>query len=113
MRFTGLVISPFRQLRRSPDGIVDTIGTMMGNETVLAMWHKTTDLSDRELASLGFRQIAGSELVYRHSALKSEFSDKHPLGMGVSPDFEAEESDEEWVLRRWTKPADDPTTGGC
>lgn len=84
-------------------GIIDNIGTLFGDDTVLAMWHQTTDLTDAELASLGFRRIAGSNLIYRHSALRSDYSDKHPCGMDVPLDFEAEESDEEWVLREWKK----------
>ena len=43
-------------------------------------------------------KIAGRELIYRHSALRSDFSDKHPSGMDVSFEFEAEQLDEEWVL---------------
>jgi hypothetical protein len=70
---------------------------------VLAMWHQTTDLTDAELASLGFRRIAGSNLIYRHSALRSDFSDEHPCGMDVPLDFQADESDEEWVLAEWKK----------
>ncbi len=60
-------------------------------------------LTDAELASLGFRRIAGSDLIYRHSALRSDFSDEQPCGMDVPLDFEAEESDEEWVLREWKR----------
>ena len=91
------------RIRPYLQGVIDTIGTLFGNETVLAMWHRTSGLSDAELSSLGFRRITGSELIYRHSALRSHFSDEHPCGMDVSHDFEAEESDEEWVLREWKK----------
>lgn len=90
-------LSPYLQ------GIIDTIGTMFGSECVLGMWHQTTDLSDAELSQLGFRRIAGSNLIYRHSALKSDFSNEHPSGMDVPFDFEAEQSDEEWVLAKWKK----------
>jgi hypothetical protein len=86
-------------------GVIDAIGTLFCNETVLAMWHRSTEISDSELAALGFRRIAGSELIYRHSALRSDFSDEHPSGMDVPFDFEAEKSDEEWVLREWDKVA--------
>ena len=91
------------RIRPYLQGVIDAIGTLFGNETVLAMWHRTTNLTDAQLASLGFRRIAGSELIYRHSALKSDFSDEHPLGMDVHLDFEAQGSDEEWVLREWKK----------
>jgi hypothetical protein len=72
--------------------VIDTIGTLFCNETVLAMWHRTSGLSDAELASLGFRRIAGSELIYRHSVLRSDYSDEHASGMDVPLDFEPEES---------------------
>jgi hypothetical protein len=91
------------RLRPYLQGVIDTIGTLFGNEIVLAMWHGTTDLSDAELASLGFRRIAGSELIYRHSALRSDFTDEHPCGMDVPLEFEAEESDAEWLLAEWKK----------
>ena len=91
------------RLRPYLQGVIDTIGTLFGNECVLAMWHPTTDLSDAELASLGFRRIAGSALIYRHSALRSDFTDEHPYGMDVPLEFEAEESDAEWVLAEWNK----------
>ena len=83
--------------------MVAAIGTLFGYETVVAMWHQTTEMSDSELAELGFRRIAGSNLIYRHSALKSDFSEEHPSGMDVDVEFEANESDEEWVLREWGK----------
>jgi hypothetical protein len=96
-------LRPYRQ------GVIDTIGTLFGNECVLAMWHGTTELSDAELASLGFRRIAGSALIYRHLALRSDFSDEHSCGMDVPLKFEAEESDEEWVLTEWKKGDPDAT----
>jgi hypothetical protein len=94
------------RIRPYLQGVIDAIGTLFGTETVLAMWHRTTELSDAELASLGFRRIAGRELIYRHSALRSDFSDEHPSGMDVSFEFEAEESDEEWVLTEWKRRTD-------
>lgn len=84
-------------------GVIATIGSLFSEATVVAMWHTTTGLSDAELAALGFRRIAGSGLIYRHSALKSDFTDEHPTGMDVPIEFEAEESDAEWVLAEWTK----------
>ena len=36
------------------------------------LWHSTTGMSDAELASLGFRRIAGSGLIYRHTALSAQ-----------------------------------------
>jgi len=84
-------------------GVLATIGSLFSEATVVAMWHSTTGLSDAELASLEFRRIAGSGLIYRHSALKSDFTDEHPTGMDVPIEFEAEASDAEWVLGQWKK----------
>jgi len=82
-------------------GVLATIGSLFSEATVVAMWHSTTGLSDAELATLGFRRIAGVGLIYRHSALRSDFTDTNPTGMDVPLEFEAEELDAEWVLARW------------
>jgi hypothetical protein len=84
-------------------GVIATIGSLFSEATVIAMWHSTTGMSDAELASLGFRRIAGSGLIYRHSALRSDFTDEHPTGMDVPIELEAEESDAEWVRSAWRK----------
>lgn len=91
------------RLRPYIQGVIDIIGSLFSQATVVAMWHSTTDMTDAELASLGFRRIAGSGLIYRHSALRTDFSDDHPTGMDVPLDFEAEEADAEWVLAEWKK----------
>ena len=84
-------------------GVIATIGSLFSEATVVAMWQSTTGLSDAELASLGFRRIAGSGLIYRHTALRSDFTNEHPTGLDVPVEFEAEESDAEWVLAKWKK----------
>jgi len=84
-------------------GVIATIGSLFSEASVVAMWHTTTGLTDAELASLGFRRIAGSVLIYRHSALRSDFTDEHPKGLDVPLEFEPAESDAEWVLARWNK----------
>ncbi len=84
-------------------GVIATIGSLFSEATVVAMWHSTTGMSDAELASLGFRRIAGSGLIYRHTALRSDFTNEHPTGLDVPVEFEAEESDAEWVLAKWKK----------
>ena len=84
-------------------GVLATIGSLFSEATVVAMWHSTTGLPDAELASLEFRRIAGSGLIYRHSALRSDFTDTNPTGMDIPLEFEAEESDAEWVLKNWKK----------
>ena len=66
-------------------GVIATIGSLFSEATVVAMKHTTTGLTDPELASLGFRRIAGSGLIYRHSALRSEFTDAYRFSPSGSP----------------------------
>jgi hypothetical protein len=91
------------RLRPYLQGVIASIGSLFTEATVVAMWHTTTGLTDAELAALGFRRIAGSGLIYRHSALRFDFSDENPTGMDVPIDFDAEVSDAEWVLAEWKK----------
>lgn len=95
------VIHP--RLRPFLEGVVATIGSLFGKATVVAMWHDTTRLTDSELASLAFRRIAGSRLIYRHSAARSPFAKMYPTGMDVPVEFYPEESDANWVLAEWKK----------
>lgn len=83
--------------------MIATIGSLFSEATVVAMWRSTTGLSDAELAALGFRRIAGSGLIYRHTALSSDFTNEHPTGMDVPLEFETEESDAAWALAKWKK----------
>ena len=50
----------------------------------------------------GFRKIAGSELIYRHSALQTPFGDTYPTGQDAT-DAVAEPEDEEWVMQEWKR----------
>ena len=53
-------------------------------------------------SSAWFR-IAGSDLIYRHSSLRTEYYDENPRGMDVPLEFEPELDDEKWVLDEWEK----------
>ena len=57
---------------------------------------------DSELADLGFCKIAGSELIFRHSAFRTPFHDAHPTGQDAI-DAVAEPEDEEWVEKEWQR----------
>lgn len=59
---------PWRQF------ILDSICHMFPLDTATVMWMHTTDLEPKELASLGFRKIAGSELLFRPNMLENEYS---------------------------------------
>jgi hypothetical protein len=64
-----------------------------------SMWLETSGLPEADLAELGFKKIAGVALIFRHSALRTQFGDKHPQGQDA--DVEALPEYEEWVLREW------------
>ena len=83
-------------------GILDAVLNLFGEESVGVMWKDTSGLSETELADLGFCKIAGSELIYRHSALRTPFYDAHPTGQNTD-DAVAEPEDEEWVMQEWKR----------
>jgi hypothetical protein len=70
-------IHPYRQ------GILDAALNLFGEESVGVMWKDTSGLSEAELADLGFCKIAGSELIFRHSALRTPFHDANPTGQNT------------------------------
>jgi hypothetical protein len=89
-------IHPYRQ------GILDAALKLFGEESVAVMWKDTSGLSGAELADLGFCKIAGSELIYRHSALGTPFHDANPTGQNTD-DAVAEPKYEEWVKQEWER----------
>jgi hypothetical protein len=86
-------IHPYRQ------GILDTAFNLFGEESVALMWRETSGLPEADLAELGFKKIAGKELIFRHSALRTPFRDRHPQGQDA--DVEALSEYEEWVRKEW------------
>ena len=82
-------------------GILEAVITLFGHESLAVMWRDTGDFSEAELAELGFSKIAGEELIFRHSAFKTPFSEKHPQGLDV--DFVAGPQHEAWVKGQWGK----------
>jgi hypothetical protein len=73
--------------------------TMFGEASAAVMWMDVSGLSDSELADLGFQKIAGAELIFRHSALRTPFGDRFPQGQLV--EVVAEPEWEEWIERKW------------
>jgi hypothetical protein len=82
-------------------GILDAAFTLLGQESLVVMWRDTSGLSGAELADLGFRMIAGSELIFRHSARRTPFSDRFPTGQDT--ELTAEPEFEEWVEKEWKR----------
>lgn len=80
-------------------GILEAVLTLFGETSLAVMWKDTGGCSEAELAELGFCKIAGEELIFRHSALKTPFSEKHPRGQDV--DFVACSQHQAWVEEQW------------
>jgi hypothetical protein len=91
----GPTVHPYRQ------GVLDTAFTLFGQDSLAVMWKDTSGLPEAELAGLGFRKIAGCDLIYRHSALRTPFGDAHPTGQEA--DVVADEEHEAWVRREWKR----------
>jgi hypothetical protein len=89
-------IHPYRQ------GVLDAALNQFGEESVAVMPKKISGLSEPELADLGFCKIAGSELIYRHSALRTPFHDANPTGQNTDAAV-AEPEYEEWVKQEWER----------
>jgi hypothetical protein len=81
--------------------ILEAVLTLFGETSLAVMWKDTGDFSETELAELGFCKIAGEELIFRHSAFKTPFSEKHPRGQDV--DFVATPENQAWVEEQWAK----------
>ena len=80
-------------------GILETVLTLFSEASLAVMWKDTGDFSEAELAGLGYCKIAGEELIFRHSAFKTPFSEKHPRGMEV--DFVGKPEHQAWVEEQW------------
>jgi hypothetical protein len=89
-------IHPYRQ------GILDAALILFGEDSLAVMWKDTSGLPEKEQADLGFCKIAGSDLIFRHSALRTPFHDAHSTGQDATGAVSKAE-DEEWVLQEWKK----------
>ena len=90
-----LTIHAYRQ------GILDAAFTVFGEEALAVMWKETSGLSEAELADLGFCKIAGSNLIFRHLALKTPFGER--VSEDQDADVAAEPEYEEWVEQEWKR----------
>src|SRR5262249_32905236 len=93
----GAVFHP--SIHQFRQGILDKAFNLFVRESVALMWLDTSGLTEAELADLGFKKIAGEDLIFRHSALHSSFSDRHPRGQHAY--VEAVREYEEWVMKEW------------
>lgn len=53
--------------------ILDSTCRMFPEDTATVMWDDTTDLEPKELASLGFRKVAGSQILFRPNMLENTY----------------------------------------
>lgn len=82
-------------------GILAATFRLFGEMSLAVMWKDTSSLSESELADLGFCKIAGSDLIFRHSAVRTKFGDEHPTGQDA--DVVALPEYEEWVEEQWKR----------
>ncbi|EGF28733.1 hypothetical protein RBWH47_03765 [Rhodopirellula baltica WH47] len=80
--------------------IIDSVSKLFSGETATVMWRGTTDMTDQELASLGFRIVAGEDLLFRPNVLRSEYE---TVNDDRDPNFDLKVPQEaaEYVQREW------------
>ncbi|QDT04834.1 hypothetical protein K227x_32310 [Rubripirellula lacrimiformis] len=80
--------------------IIDSVCRMYPEDTATVMWKHTTDLAPNELASIGFRKIAGSKLLFRPNMLENAYSalddDRDPMDLVVA-DNAQDSVDDQWA----------------
>jgi hypothetical protein len=86
-------------VHRFRKAILDAAFNLFGVDTLGVMWQETTGYSPSQLWVLGFKKIAGESLFYRHAALPTPFSRRHPQGQEA--DVQALPEHEAWVNAEW------------
>jgi len=89
------------KVRPYQQAIIDIVGGLFGTFCVVVMWRDVTQLSDKQLADLGFARIAGTRFVFRHNALVTAFGRANPRGIEVPLEFEASPDDQTTILNKW------------
>jgi hypothetical protein len=82
-------------------GILDAAFNLFGEESLAVMWKNSSGLCEAEMADLGFRKIAGSDVIFRHSALQTTFG--KAFSKGQDADVVAEPKFEDWVQQEWQR----------
>ena len=92
------------EVRPYAQSILDAAVDLLGHDALVVMWRGLGGIADTDLAELGFRKVAGIELICRQSTHRSKFSDKHPRGQDVDlagrPEFES------WFNEEWKRSED-------
>jgi hypothetical protein len=89
------------RLRDWQSFIVHHVSTLFGADSATVMWKGQTDLSDGELARLGFRMVAGHPLLFRPNMLKHPY-DAIAEDLDVF-DLEVDRDVEQYVVEEWAK----------
>jgi hypothetical protein len=80
--------------------IIDSVCRMFPHDTATVMWNHTTELEPAALASIGFRKIAGSELLFRPNMLENEYTslqdDRDTIDLVVAEDAQ-DHVDDQWA----------------
>ena len=92
------------EVRPYAQSILDAAVDLLGHDALVVMWRGLGGIADTDLAELGFRKVAGTELICRQSTHRSKFSDKYPRGQDVDlagrPEFES------WFNEEWKRSED-------
>ena len=64
--------------------ILDHVSRLIDSNSATVMWQKTVGLSDKELAGVGFRRIAGEKLLFRPNMLQHPCDEEHALADPMS-----------------------------
>lgn len=82
-------------------GILESVATLFGEASIFVMGHAATGLADAPLSESGFKKIAGTDFLFRHTAFTTPYSRAHPRGVESHHQFTANREQEEWVLANW------------
>lgn len=91
------------KLKPYHQAILHALSELFGVECVTILWRDVAELTDKQLAELGYSKISGTEFVFSHAMRDNEFANANPRGMLIDVDFDIDLTDEEWVLSRWKK----------
>jgi hypothetical protein len=79
--------------------ILDHVCHLIDTDSVTVMWKSTTDLSEKKLSDLGFRRIAGEELLFRPNMYRHSYEAaneaRDPLSITI------DEAAEDFIIRVW------------
>jgi hypothetical protein len=76
---------------------------MFGWASLAVMWDDTSAMSGKDLSDIGFRKVAGTELLIRHLSARTPFNDGQSVVADDDYDTGAKPEHEEWVMKRWTR----------